>query len=334
MDYKKLVTCLKEKILASNKVIITGHTNVDIDAIASALGLYNIVEALGKDACIVVDDSPLLMEPGAKKVIENISVYTEVCSKNDLGPIDDHTLLIMTDVNQYDRISLDASLFNDIIIIDHHSISESTIQTPNLFIDIELSSACEIIGKLLAIFNIPLSHEKIYSYLYAGIILDTNKFTKNTKAATHIIATYLLEHGANVNLANSLLVQDFAADRRMQNLISYANTKTLKVIRAMDHDNPNTIYLHSDIARAADYLLTFDNDASFVMAYVKENLVSLKARSKGEINVGKIMDYYGGGGNVCSAAASIETSDILDVYKDLDDRLNLDFPSKVRYLIK
>lgn len=67
MDFKKLKCCLQEKILNNRKAYIVAHEKLDVDALASALGLYDIVEHLGGDACIVNDDSPLLVEQAVKK---------------------------------------------------------------------------------------------------------------------------------------------------------------------------------------------------------------------------------------------------------------------------
>ena len=50
---------LEELIMECDKVIIMGHSNPDIDAIGSALGVYRIATSLRKDAYIVADrESP------------------------------------------------------------------------------------------------------------------------------------------------------------------------------------------------------------------------------------------------------------------------------------
>lgn len=338
MDFKKLKCCLQEKILNNRKAYIVAHEKLDVDALASALGLYDIVEHLGGDACIVNDDSPLLVEQAVKKIIDETSLYTSFC-KSDEIKISGNDILILTDVSKINRICLKDKVkqfdLNNIIILDHHAADEFTINTPNLFIDENISSACEIVGRLLAIMNISLSRQKLYSYLYAGIILDTQKFTtKNTSPRTMSTAAFLMENGANVQQANSLFTLDFAADRRMQKLVEFANSKTLKTSIAMDIESPMTIYLKEDIARAADYLLTFDIDSAFALGFIKENLVAISARSNGNVNVGKIMRYYGGGGNICSAAANINTSDIKDVYDDLNNRTNLEPTLTLKYTPK
>ena len=46
---------LKELITASDKVIIMGHKNPDMDSIGSAIGIYKVAQMNQKDAYIVVN---------------------------------------------------------------------------------------------------------------------------------------------------------------------------------------------------------------------------------------------------------------------------------------
>lgn len=325
MNFKNIAMSLKSSILTSNKVFITSHNRLDIDAIASALALYNIVESLGKKAYIVCDDVETLMEPGVKKIISDVCLFVNFCTSESIM-IEENDLLITTDVNCMPRICLSDKLldFSNIIVYDHHAKDQFTINTPNLFIDETISSSCEIITRILENMKIDLKEKNLYSYLYAGMILDTRHFTKPITSLTMHAAAYLLKKGADVNQANELLVQDFETDRRMQRLVGFANFKILKTVLAMDKDNPNSVYFKEDIAKAADYLLNFDAETSFVLGFTDYNTVSISARSKGTLNVGEILKAYGGGGNLYSAGADIKTMDIKNIYEDLDRRTSME----------
>lgn len=325
MDFKNISVSLKNSILASNEVFITSHNRLDIDAIASALALYNIVESFGKKAYIVCDDVESAMEPGVKKIISEVCLFVNFCTSESVV-VQENDLLITTDVNQIPRICLRNKLldFKNIIVYDHHAKNQFTINTPNLFIDEKISSSCEIVTRILKNMQIELKEKSLYSYLYAGMILDTRHFTKPITSFSMHTAAYLIEKGADVNQANSLLIQDFEADRRMQRLVGFANFKILKTVLAMDKDNPNSVYFREDIARAADYLLNFNAETSFVLGFTDYNKVSISARSKGTLDVGDILKNYGGGGNTYSAGADIFTSDIKNVYDDLDRRTSIE----------
>ena len=73
-----------------------------------------------------------------------------------------------------------------------------------------------------------------------------------------------------------------------------------------------------EIAKTADSLLTFNKiKASFVVAKVDKEIISISGRSTGKMNVGKILENFGGGGNDYEGAAKIENSNIKKVVEEL-----------------
>ena len=65
-------------------------------------------------------------------------------------------MLIVTDTNKKNMISVRDKLdtFRNVIVIDHHLEGEDTIDTPNKYINLEASSASEIVGKLIMLLKI------------------------------------------------------------------------------------------------------------------------------------------------------------------------------------
>ena len=61
---------LIKNIKNASRVFIVGHNAPDYDAIGAALGMATITKELGKDAYIIVNDSPQDLDPGVVKVIE------------------------------------------------------------------------------------------------------------------------------------------------------------------------------------------------------------------------------------------------------------------------
>ena len=53
------------------------------------------------------------------------------------------------------------------------------------------------------------------------------------------------------------------------------------------------------------------------VSYSPENVISISARSKGDINVGEIMSGLKGGGHLCSAATRLEGEDLDETVKSL-----------------
>lgn len=63
-------------------------------------------------------------------------------------------------------------------------------------------------------------------------------------------------------------------------------------------------YTREELAKAADKALKYGVDASFVIGYVDDEhtVAAMSARSTGKLDVGKLMEEMGGGGNPSSAA--------------------------------
>ena len=93
----------------------------------------------------------------------------------------------------------------------------------------------------------------------------------------------------------------------------------------MNREKPNTVYKKEDLAKAAEKAQKYQTDASFAIGFVKDDLISISARSKGYIDVGEIMEEFTGGGNTRSAACKISSTDIMSVEEKLksvlDDKL-------------
>ena len=52
IDFEKIIDIIK----SSDEVFLTGHKNIDLDALGSLLGMYYLVNSMGKNAYVVIDD--------------------------------------------------------------------------------------------------------------------------------------------------------------------------------------------------------------------------------------------------------------------------------------
>ena len=140
--------------------------------------------------------------------------------KNFLNLVDDKSLLIVSDTNKDYMISVGDSLdkFRNIIVLDHHSEDEHTIKTPNKFIYQDVSSACELVARIINYNRIKYSKE-VANFLLAGICLDTKRFKQNTSSKTHDVAEKLIDNGADIDYVNNLFLQEFESYCRISNLI-------------------------------------------------------------------------------------------------------------------
>lgn len=313
-----------DKLLTNNdRVFIVPHNRPDMDALGASIGMSLICKKNKKMSFIVIDDNVEKLESATRKVIEETENEFDIIKASDIPKyITDKSLMIFVDVNKDYLISTKKYLdgFNDIMVIDHHKTDENTIKTPYLFVDDKLSSTCEEVSRLLFLYGVKINKDHA-NYLLAGIILDTNKLSKNVSTDTFSVATKLTSRGADATIANNMFLEDFEHDRAIQRLVDNTTFPTYIFAIASDKEDNSKIYDIEDIAKASDYLLKYQVNATFAIGHIDEETISISARSKGIIDVSKIMKLFGGGGNEHSAAARVKGMSIEEIKKCLNEIL-------------
>lgn len=302
---KGFKSVLEDAIINAEQIFVVAHDNPDLDAIASSIGIYFLVKSKFKKPCyIIINDSMENIEAGVKKIIDkekgNIQFITQ---KKYIELKGENDLLITTDVNKKNRISVTENLddFSDIVLIDHHGEDCYTIPAEKKFITCGVSSTSEIITKLFCEFRSNID-EKLATYLLAGIKLDTVNYSKNTDPDTMDMIKKLLKSGAKNEEVQDLFQENFESDVRIGELIKHLKFNMFQYAVATSLEGE--VYTREEIAKAADKALKYGVDASFIIGYLDEDgkTVAISARSNGKLNVGKIMEELGGGGNPTSAA--------------------------------
>ena len=316
-DLKDLKCIIEEKLNESERVFITFHNCVDIDAIASAIGLSYIIKKSGKELYIILNENSENIEKGAKKIIDSelknhniisLDIYKELKGSNDL--------LIVVDANKEKQVCCKEYLsdYKDIIIIDHHKEEEDTIKTKYKYIK-KVSSASEIIIELFNLYKYKIN-ENLSNYLLAGIYLDTNKYSVNCSFRTMELVSKLMKKGANTLKVNEFFEEDFFSDRKIQELVSKATFITENI--ALCIADKNMKYTKAELAKVADYLLKYKIDAVFAAGFIDNEIISISARSKGNIDVSEIMKSFGGGGHTYSAASELKDISFDEISKKLN----------------
>ena len=313
-----------DKVFEENDtVFLVSHDRPDMDAIGACIGMNTISNKRHKKTYIVINDEVESLEKVTRGVIEDLyQDFNIINAKEAKELMTDKSLLIVLDTNKEYLISVKdfLHLFKDVIVIDHHKTDQNSIKAKYFFVDDKLSSTCEEVGTLLSLYGITL--KKHYSnYLLAGMILDTNKFSKNVSPQTYSVASKFVNDGADATVANNMFLEDFEHDRAVQKIVDNTVFPTFTYAIAGENDRNKNIYDIEDIAKAADYLLKYQVNASFAMGYIDEDTISISARSKGIIDVDKIMGIFGGGGSEVSAAARVKGYTIREIKQKLNEIL-------------
>lgn len=308
----------------SDAVFIVPHNRPDYDALGACVGMSLIAGKHKRRNYIVINDNLNELPVEIKKLIDEISVKHNVIRLGDVcSLITDNSLMVAVDVNKDYLISTSDYLdsFKNILVIDHHKVDENTIKTPNIYVDTTISSTCEEIARLLFMNKIKITPEQA-NYILAGIVLDTNRLTKNLTSKTFSVLSELTSRGANPEAVNNLFLEEFEHERVMQKLVDSTKFFTYSIGIAADTNDSGIIYSIEDIAKCADYILRYKVDASFAVAYIDQETISISARSKGNIDISQIMKVFGGGGSTTSGAARVKGTTIKCIVDELAKMLN------------
>ncbi|RFU62492.1 DHH family phosphoesterase [Peribacillus glennii] len=305
---------LKDIVLDSDKVIVMGHKHPDMDAVGSAIGITKVAQMNERDAYIVLNFNEL--DTGVRRLMEETKNKPDlfdrfITPEEAFEMITDETLLVVVDTHK-PSMMIEERLLNRIdkvVVIDHHRRGEEFINNALLvYMEPYASSTAELVTELLEYQPKRSKIDMLESTaLLAGIIVDTKSFTLRTGSRTFDAASYLRAHGADTVLVQKFLKEDVDTYIKRSKLIEKVSFYKNGI--AIAKGSPEEFHDQVLIAQAADTLLTMDGVlASFVISRRTEDMVSISARSLGDINVQVIMEMLEGGGHLTNAATQLYTS--------------------------
>ena len=321
---------LEELIKENDKIMIMGHTNPDIDAIGSALGIYRIAKTLGKEAKIVAN----VETPSIKDLYESIKdQYQEVfiSSETALAQVDSGTLVVVVDTHKKTYVGSPELLTktNKIVVIDHHRRSADFIDNSILtFQEVYASSAAELVTEIIQYTQNEVELSEVEAEaLYAGIMMDTKNFTFKTGVRTFEAAAYLRRCGVDIIKVKKWFQSDLESYNTISEIVRKAEIVRDSIgISIYDVQEKETSLI---CAKAADELLTIGNiTASFVLGLMEDGKVCISGRSIGDVNVQMILEKLGGGGHITLAGAQLENVTIDEAKQELISKINEYFEEK------
>ena len=317
-----LADSLISLINASDRVLIMGHSMMDMDAFGACLGMKAICNRLKKNARIVVDlkntefkTRAAMTSSFGKDELEKLIIN----SKDAEDMIAGNTLLIVVDVHIPNMVMAPKLIDKaaKIVVVDHHRRAEEYIDSPVFnHIDPAASSTCELISEFIRFSSINPKIELPSTYatiMLSGIFLDSSYFkSRNTGIRTFEAATILKEYGADNSLADDFLKDDYEEHKEVTDIVTNLETPYYGVVIATA--NTDRLYDHATIAKAANLCLSFKGvHAAFVVGKVNNREIRVSCRSDGTINVSLLAERLGGGGHFTSAAVTFATSDVREV---------------------
>jgi len=323
---RTVAASIADAIGNSSNVMIMGHSNVDIDAIGSGLGMYRLAKTLEKEAYIVSEPKGKSLGKFLEAFYEN-EEYQEVMISTEEAEsrIDKDTLLIVVDTHKASFVEFPELLkqVEKKIVIDHHRKAPEAITDVLVsFHEVYASSAAELVTEIIqyAADDVKLTLLEAES-LYGGIMVDTKNFTFKTGVRTFEAAAYLRKFGVDIIKVKKWFQADLESYNVIAEIIKSVEI-TNDTIAIAVYDNEEDENANLICAKAADELLTISNiTASFVIGKMDEK-VFISGRSIGDINVQIILEKLGGGGHITLAGAQIEGLTLEEARDELVIRIN------------
>lgn len=299
-------------ITGSPNVLVMGHSNPDFDSIGACIGIAALCMHLGVDVKIIVDTESDNFKACTSRLTE-LSDYKNIFADGASGLEANSfgTLLIVVDANNFSILEAPEIAANSfkVAVIDHHIKKQEFEHEPQLsYIDPSASSACELISEILE-QSLPTGtlRKEEANLLMAGIMVDTQNFTRTVGARTFASALYLRNAGASTEYVRTFFEEAFESYRVESRFGSEAYVYRDQIaVSAIEGSGSSGDRVAA--AKAADKLLSVRHvNAAFALIRIG-NTVHISARSNGSINVQLILATIGGGGHFDVAGAAVSDS--------------------------
>ncbi len=316
----------------ATNIFVMGHNQADLDAFGSMIAVYHMAKVSKKPVHMVIDEAKL--DNTVIKVYELLKEKMPNFTENVVTPeialteVNDESLLIVVD-SQSPKIVMSQELLkkvNKLIVIDHHRVGEDTFDSIFSFIEPYASSTIELVMELLNFYNteevIKISPFEA-TIMYGGLVVDTNNFSYRTGSRTFEVASKLKDLGADITDVKLWLRRDLMRTLEINKLLGNVEIFLDRFAFVVTSDIYDDRIL---LAQVAEALLQINGiDAAFMISRIGNDKVGISARSYQQVNVQILMEAFGGGGHLNSAAAQIENQSLSEVYNQLKTYLELEY---------
>ena len=292
-----------DEILAGKKSVgLAGHVRPDGDCVGSTLGVYNYIRKYYPDV-----DVRLYLEP-IPNIFKFLNFSSEIRSDYEESVVFD--LFIAMDCGDEKRLGNAARYFQEAkhtACIDHHVSNQSFAEENYIFPD--ASSTCELICELLDTEKIT---KEIAECLYTGMVTDTGVFQYSCAGpSTFRAAAKLLEKGVD---APRIIQDTYYEKTYAQNQI--LGRALLESILFMEgrciasYITRNTMDFYGVDPKDLDGVVsqlrvTKGVEVAIFMYELETNVYKVSLRSKYDVDVSKVAQYFGGGGHKKAAGLTM-----------------------------
>lgn len=292
-----------ELIESKNRFAITSHVRPDGDGLGSSLGLFWLLRALGKQVeVIMLDPVPHAYTrlPGAHEI--------RVTDKID-REYDAVFIIECSDITRPGLVGLEKEFT---VNIDHHSTS-ALFGNIN-WIDSTASAVGEMIYNLCKATGVRVTKE-IAECVYTALVTDTGSFNySNTTERTFKVASELVRAGVKPAKISQAIFASYRWNKLQLLSRVLASAKRdesgrIAVMRQTLAMQQETGATDEDGDGFVNYpLICAEVEAVALLKETEHEVYRTSLRSKGDINVARIAEKFGGGGHRNAAGCTLHGS--------------------------
>lgn len=307
----KKIKIFIEKIREAKSIAISGHKNLDGDALCSALALMKIIELnFGKKATVIYDGN-------IPRDLDNVPLRKDVVFHKNVPENAKYDLYILVDYGTKKHLGEVEKYVNaaDFIIeIDHHFNDDLA---GNLcFDDEEKAATSQIIYDMIKAAGFQTDQD-IIDLLMLAIITDTGNFKFIRHSDVFKNAADLVDSGADVSrLVNILNNKDKKTVLIESKTVSEAEffMKGRLAVATLKHEDYKKLDGRGEIVLS---LLGQIHGVQYVvfLKEQKEDRIGISIRSR-NMPINEIAESFGGGGHLYAAGAVVE-----DTLQNVHDKI-------------
>ena len=291
--------------------IITSHVNADFDAIDAMLA----AQKLYPDSVIIFPGS---QEKNLRDFFISATSYFFNMAEPSSINFSATRRLVLVDTRQKNRLPHVARLLErtDLVIhiYDHHPPMKGDVKGEIEVIEMT-GSTTAILCRIMQEKNIRPSPEEA-TIMAMGIYEDTGLFTyTSTTTQDFEQAGFLLSAGASLDTVVQMVVKEIKSEQ-VAWLNELLNEMNMHKINGMDiHvsviSSPSYI---TDLATIVQKVVRMENLDIFFAVVLMGNKIHIIARNRlPEVDVGKILGHFGGGGHPYAASAKVDQQTLAQV---------------------
>ena len=300
-------------IEASHNILITTHTKPDGDACGCMLALHEALTARGKRAVLLLlSNLPswyrFLFASMPPVLGEDLTV-----EELNAGRLVQPDLIIVVDTNSYSQLPRFENYLRQtdtpVLVIDHHATADGLGAVE--ITDPTAAAAGLVLLDFLNYAGWPITRT-MSEFLFVAIATDTGWFRfTNANSPVFRACARLTELGADPSSAYRSLYQGFSY-KRFQLMLRMLNSLQLQFdgryacqqLTREDFEQTGTSYKDTEkLIDECKRISTVQIAALFVE--LESGDIRCSMRSRGDAEVAKIMQQFGGGGHAMAAAATL-----------------------------